>query len=320
VNVQRDPDAILATWLEDGPVRLPDATKRAIAVTTRTTRQSRRPMWTPWRFPPMTGATRFALGAVAVVAVALGGLYLFNPAPGGVIGGPGPTATPAASPTPTPMPFPSDTSDGAPVVPGTYVMDLPARDGSTGAATTLRITFTMPAGWEKNATPTILWHAVDHRRFGFYAVDNLIADPCATGGKVIEPRLGPTVDDLATGLARLPDLTASAATDVSVGGFSGKELGLTAPEGVSPCVDEPYIWTPVADANGFVPDGGAAAIMPTGDRLLLDILDVDGSRLVVARIDDPDAADPADTAELQAIVDSIRVERVAAAPSAAPVP
>ena len=91
MNVQRDPDAILATWLEDGPVRLPDATKRAIAVTTRTTRQSRRPMWVPWRFPPMNGATRFALGAVAVVAVALGGLYLFNPAPGGVIGGPGPS-------------------------------------------------------------------------------------------------------------------------------------------------------------------------------------------------------------------------------------
>ena len=51
MTVQRDPDAILAAWLEEGPNRLPDATRRAIAVTTRTTHQSRRPMWLPWRYP-----------------------------------------------------------------------------------------------------------------------------------------------------------------------------------------------------------------------------------------------------------------------------
>ncbi len=51
MTVQRDPDAILAAWLEEGPDRLPDATRRAIAVTTRTTHQSRRPRWVPWRFP-----------------------------------------------------------------------------------------------------------------------------------------------------------------------------------------------------------------------------------------------------------------------------
>ena len=60
--------------------------------------------------------------------------------------------------------------------------------------------------------------------------------------------------------------------------------------------------------------------MPTGEQLRLDILDVDGSRLVVGRINRPDSAGPADMAELQAIVDSIRVERVVAAPSASPVP
>ena len=52
MNVQRDPDAILAAWLDEGPTRLPDATRRAIAVTTRTTRQSRLPIWLPWRAPP----------------------------------------------------------------------------------------------------------------------------------------------------------------------------------------------------------------------------------------------------------------------------
>ena len=44
MNVQRDPDAILAAWLDEGPDRLPEATRRAIAVTTRTTHQTRRPI------------------------------------------------------------------------------------------------------------------------------------------------------------------------------------------------------------------------------------------------------------------------------------
>ena len=254
MSVQRDPDAILAAWLEDGPVRLPGATKRAIAVTTRTTRQSQRPYWVLWRFPKMNIASRFALGVVAVAVIALGGFYVLNPG-GGSVGGPGPTASPAASPTPTPMPFPTDTSGGVPVAPGTYALELPARDGATGAATTLHITFNVSAGWEKNLTPTMLWHADDHRRIGFFAADNLIADPCSTTGNGLEPRLGPTVDDLATGLVRLPGLTSSAATVVSVGGFSGKELDLTAPEGPSPCIESPSLWTPVTGPSGIVPGG-----------------------------------------------------------------
>jgi hypothetical protein len=100
----RDPDAILAAWLDEGPERLPDATRRAIAVTTRTTHQSRRLPWMPWRFPTMNGMSRFALAAVAIVAVALGGLYLFNPAPQGGTGGPPATPSPVATPGPSPSP------------------------------------------------------------------------------------------------------------------------------------------------------------------------------------------------------------------------
>jgi len=106
MSVRRDPDAILATWLEEGPTRLPDATKRAIAVNTRTTRQSRRLRWVPWRYPIMNGATRYVVAAVAVLAVAVGGLYLLNPS-GGNVGGPAPTspalsASPSAAPSSAP--------------------------------------------------------------------------------------------------------------------------------------------------------------------------------------------------------------------------
>ena len=73
MTIRRDPDAILAAWLEEGPNQLPDTTRRAIAVSTRTTHQSRLPVWLPWRYPSMNGMTRFALAAAAVVAVVVGG-------------------------------------------------------------------------------------------------------------------------------------------------------------------------------------------------------------------------------------------------------
>ena len=102
MTVKRDPDAILAAWLEDGPNRLPDATRRAIAVTTRTTRQSRRPRWVPWRFPNMNGMSRFALAAVAVVAVALGGLYLLTGRPAAGSAGQRRRLRRPSSPSPSP--------------------------------------------------------------------------------------------------------------------------------------------------------------------------------------------------------------------------
>lgn len=101
MNVKRDPDAILASWLEDGPMRLPDATRRAIAVHTRTTQQSRRPIWVPWRTPLMNPFARMAAVAI-VIAIAVGGaIYLLSPGTG--VGGL-PTATPTPSPRPTPVP------------------------------------------------------------------------------------------------------------------------------------------------------------------------------------------------------------------------
>ncbi len=142
MNVQRDPDAILAAWLDEGPARLPDATSRAIAVTTRTTHQTRRPRWVPWRYPTMNGTSRFALAAVAVVAVGLGGLYLLNPAPQGGVGG-GPSASPTQSPTPSPSPSPSAAAP-------------PALTGSF-TSTIHGISVSYPAGWTVENIATQPW-------------------------------------------------------------------------------------------------------------------------------------------------------------------
>ena len=80
MNVQRDPDAILAAWLEEGPSALPEPTRRAIAVNTRTMNQRRHLMWLPQRSPVMNPFFRIAAVAVVVVAVLGGAVYLWRPA------------------------------------------------------------------------------------------------------------------------------------------------------------------------------------------------------------------------------------------------
>ena len=104
MNTPRDPDSILAAWLEEGPNRLPEPTRRAISFTTRTTQQKRRPQWAPWRTPLMTPFARAAVAAVAVIALAGGAAFLLGPGQG--VGGTAPTPSPivtSAPPSPSPQ-------------------------------------------------------------------------------------------------------------------------------------------------------------------------------------------------------------------------
>jgi len=69
MNVTRDPEAILAAWLDEGATDLPDATRRAILTSLPTTSQARRGPFAPWRFNPMTTYRGLATAIVAVVAI-----------------------------------------------------------------------------------------------------------------------------------------------------------------------------------------------------------------------------------------------------------
>lgn len=86
MNVQRDPDAIIADWLEEGPTCLPAVTRRALAVNTRTSQQGRHPIWVPWRTPSMNPFARMAVAAIAVVILIGGAIYALSPS--GQVGGP----------------------------------------------------------------------------------------------------------------------------------------------------------------------------------------------------------------------------------------
>ena len=101
---QRDPDVVVAAWIDEGPVDLPEDQRRAIVNATQLLPQRRGGIAGPWRDSAMTGTLRIALGAVAVIAIALAGLVVLGP---GLSGGTG------APPSPTPTPEPTPEADGA---------------------------------------------------------------------------------------------------------------------------------------------------------------------------------------------------------------
>ena len=113
MNPPREGSAIVAAWLEEGPYELPESTRRAIAVDVRTTHQSRRSLWFPFRFPVVDRLSLAALAAVAVMALVIGGLVVrpFG-SDGSNVGGlpPAPSASPAPSPSTSPSAAPIPTT------------------------------------------------------------------------------------------------------------------------------------------------------------------------------------------------------------------
>ena len=79
MTTPRDPDEVLAAWLDEGPTRLPDQTRRAIAVAIPTTTQRRRGRNAPWRNPSMKPIARIATAAIAVVLVIGGAVVVMRP-------------------------------------------------------------------------------------------------------------------------------------------------------------------------------------------------------------------------------------------------
>ena len=97
MTTQRDPETILAAWLDEGPTDLPDATRRAILTALPTTKQARRGPLAPWRFLQMNTYTRLAAAALVAV-VGVGGAFYLLSGSGGV-GSQGTTPTPTIAPT-----------------------------------------------------------------------------------------------------------------------------------------------------------------------------------------------------------------------------
>jgi hypothetical protein len=220
--------------------------------------------------------------------------------------------TTASGPSPTPtIQDVMALEEFAPLDPGTYFID-PDLDPSTP----LRVVYEVPAeGWAQ-WTGAVKWDDENKRldAVGITTVTNLVRDGC-TDHSYAGPPVGPSVDDLASGLAQLaPFKVASPPKAVTVDGYSGKHLELIVPNDM-PIDHEGFMGCIGGNLSGWVgaldvvrDDGGAfGGYTGPGYREEFWILDVEGTRLVIAAERSP-GLPSRDLAERQAILDSIRIE------------
>lgn len=312
MSTDRDVTRIVRSWLDRGVTSLPDRVLDAVLHQLPATPQ-RRPWWPARRFKEMSNPLRIAAGAAAVVAIAVAGINLL---PKQGVGGPGASLTSGASPTANPSPVvsasPVALKDGA-LTAGTYLVNpsthpawsacpQPTTPGCSdpSAADDIRFTIDVPEGWA-GVSGLNVWLATakatapSGASVGFGRGSWLHSDPCRTDTALPDVKVGPTVDDFANALADHPNLAVTAPVDVTLAGYPGKYVDLQVPPDISRCPTSYFVWEPGIYAQG------------PGQRWHLWILDVDGVRVVVQGTDYAGTS-PQHQAELQEVVDSIRIE------------
>jgi hypothetical protein len=111
---ERGFDRIAEAFMADGPTVLADRVFDAAFDEVHRTRQ-RRVLWRmPWRLPNMNTYAKFAVAAVAVIAVGYLGLTFLGPSAGGPGSVPSVVPSPTVAPTPTPLPTPEPTPTPTP--------------------------------------------------------------------------------------------------------------------------------------------------------------------------------------------------------------
>jgi hypothetical protein len=295
MSTDRETTRIVRSWLEDGVTRLPDSVLDAVLDELPTTHQRRATWWPARRTPHMNYALRVALASAAVVVVALIGFTILRE--------PNMGDPDLVGPTPTPMPL----ADGL-LAAGTYVSTpFEAPNDS------ISFTFTVPDGWRGADGDLFLatgTESPDGAAILFTMATGLFSDPCDAdyfGGPDVV--VGPTVDDLARAFEEQTAYEATTPVDVTVDGYSGKRVDLQLPSDDNP--DELFnqggrFGAACRDGGYFLWDGSIYAQGPD-NRWHLWIVDVDGTRVVIQAEDFPGTS-AQDQAELQDIVESIRID------------
>jgi len=290
-------------WLDEGPTRMSDRALEATLEEVHVTPQ-RRAWWPAKRLPEFPLWARAAAIVVLVLGAVAMGSTLRPAGVAGPIGVPSPTA-PA---TPTASPPPTATMSSIAL---TYGVQYP-----------YRLHLTVPTTWSARDLEFVIskngGDAPTGMAIGTWLVSNLYVDGCNWQAGLLDPPVGPTVDDLATAIAAFPDRDTTTPTDVTIDGFSGKELEMTVP-------DVDFTSCDNAQFRSWVgPDDGIRFHEGPLERSRILILDIDGTRVLTFGRTFPETS-AADRAELDAILDSMRIESLAAqspstSPSAAPSP
>jgi hypothetical protein len=165
-------------------------------------------------------------------------------------------------------------------------------------------TVTIPDGWTTENGHVYQKYAdtPDQLRFYAFAPDTIYGDACK-GSAGEHTRVGPSVEDLLTTLLEQRGPKVTGPTDTTVGGRPATRLDLAVPDGtdLKSCNLEGgglQVWLSHA-ADGYlvlVPDGVASVY----------VVDADGTRQVFVT-EHPPAMSDEDAADVQAILDSIRI-------------
>jgi hypothetical protein len=285
MNAERDLDRRLTDlYASEADLRAPDRvlgdTLRAIE----TTRQRRWSVRVPWLSPTSNGYARAAVVAVVVIAVGAAGLALLRP----YVTAPASEASP--SPFPTPAVSARPLSDPAnDLKPGRYQLD---------AGFPIQISFDVPAGWARCSISPLEQSICSQDpnaptlppALSFLIVENVVADPCSD--TLLDPPVGPTVDDLVLAIANLQGFQATTPKTLTVGGFPARQFEVIAPS-IPGC--DLKTWATPDRINGV---GG-------GELNELWIVDVDGARVLLAGAYFSGASNET-LAELNGIVNSIQ--------------
>jgi hypothetical protein len=205
----------------------------------------------------------------------------------------------SSAPDSEPMSFEDIESGSGRLDPGTYVLHYSSIGGAE-AFPTLAFTFTLPAGWDRVIIDGLAWNDKG-LRIGFAVVDNLYVDPCDPELGLLEPPVGPSVDDLATALNTVPGIEITETNFDTYFGYPGVRLVVGSLDDPSSCPDDELR---LAHVYGFP---GVLAGMGEGESHELWILEVEGTRVVVHAVTAAGASAGA-RAEMQSVIDSIEIQ------------
>lgn len=223
-----------------------------------------------------------------------------------------PRATAKPSPTAAPAPtYPADVMEVPPFSPlevETYFIEPVATD--------MQVFYTIPTdGWlswigtfkPEQGTDT------PYQSVGMSIVNvtNVVQQGCTTHAAA-NPPVGPTVDDMATALAALsPFVLTKPPSDVMVDGFSGRYLELTVPDLAVRVTGDDTAFTDctAGELNSWIGEPLGYAFYGyshPGQVEEVWLLDVDGTRLMIAAIWSPGSPE-GDMSELRSILESIDI-------------
>jgi len=161
----------------------------------------------------------------------------------------------------------------------------------------VRVTVEVPEGWTAGTygpLETGVSRVDDGGGVAFVIVDNVVNDPCDASQAQLVPAVGPSVDDLVVAISSWAGFEATEPIDVTVDGFHGKQFELTAP-GRSFCHGDIFTWSTVQRANG----------VSANEVNLLRIVDVAGTRVLVAAAHQPGKTTAREVAEIRSVFDSV---------------